>query len=197
MKNEGKGKKRKERFEQLFEVLKLVATGAVVLSSLAAPNMARLLPALLPDEFRRNRSLPKPADVSRVLLKLKKKGLVQISRTQNRFALQLTHSGEEFYNRLFLRNYIIPKPKRWDGKWHIVIFDIHEENKHTRDLIRKRLKNLGFILLQDSVWLYPYDCEEIIEILKTAHRVRHDVHYLLVERMAQDRKFRRYFNLEI
>lgn len=189
-------KTRKERFEQIFEILKVVATGAVVLSSFVAPNMARLLPALLPDEFRRNKNLPKPADISRALLKLKKKGLVRLARTPNGSALKLTSGGEELYNRLFLRNYNIPKPKRWDGKWRIVIFDVREENKPTRDLVRKRLKNLGFILLQDSVWLYPYDCEEIIELLKTAHRVRHDVHYLLVEKMAQDRKFRRYFNLE-
>lgn len=196
MYSENKKKKRKERFEQIFEILKLVATGAVVLSSFAAPNMARLIPGLLPDEFRRRKYLPKPGDVSRALFKLKSQGLVQLARTPNGSALKLTSDGQELYDRLFLRNYKISKPRRWDKKWRIVIFDIQEENKGIRDLIRKRLKSLGFILLQDSVWLYPYDCEEVIELLKTAHRVRHDVHYLLVEKMAQDRKFRRYFNLE-
>ena len=178
----GKNKKRKARFEQIFEVLKLVAAGAVVLSSLAAPNMARLIPGLLPDEFRRKKYLPKPDDVSRALMKLKRQGLIRLARTPNGSALKLTSGGEALYNRLFLRNYKISKPRRWDKKWRIVIFDIHEKNKNTRDLIRKRLKNLGFVLLQDSVWLYPYDCENVIELLKTAHRVRHDVHYLLVEK---------------
>lgn len=189
-------KKRKERFEQIFEVLKIVAAGAVVLSSFTAPNLARLLPGLLPDEFHRKKRLPKPGDVSRALIKLKTQGLVRLARTSNGSALKLTSDGKELYDKLFLRNYKISQPRRWDKKWRIVIFDVREENKSTRDLIRKRLKNLGFILLQDSVWLYPHDCEEVIELLKTAHHVRHDVHYLLVERMAQDHKFRRYFNLE-
>jgi len=60
----------------------------------------------------------------------------------------------------------IEKPKLWDRLWRIVIFDIPEDKKYLRDVMRLKLKQLGFYQLQKSVWVYPYQCREIIEALK-------------------------------
>ena len=38
----------------------------------------------------------------------------------------------------------INKPKKWDQKWRIVIFDIPEEYKKIREAVRGHLKRLGF-----------------------------------------------------
>jgi phenylacetic acid degradation operon negative regulatory protein len=47
--------------------------------------------------------------------------------------------------------------QKWDGKWRVVIFDIAEINKRTRNLLRAKLKELGFGMLQESVWVSPHD----------------------------------------
>lgn len=47
--------------------------------------------------------------------------------------------------------------KKWDGWWRLVIFDIPEQKRNTRDAYRKRLLNLGFGKLQQSVWISPND----------------------------------------
>jgi len=185
---------RRKRFERTFQILKLVAGGVIVLSSFAAPNVATLLPLIFPKQ--KGSTYPRPSDISRSLIALKKRGFVKLERSPSGAALRLTPRGEKLYNHLFLNNYILPKPKKWDGCWRIVIFDINEKNKRVRELIRQRLCSLGFTRLQDSVWLYPYDCEEVVELLKTAHRVRYDVHYLLVKKMAQDSKWRKHFSLD-
>lgn len=187
-------RERWKRFEQTFSVLRAIAAGIIVVSSLAAPNLLQVLPVLFPEEFSRKKR-PTPADVSKMLLRLKRRGLISLKKTGNGFALRLTPTGQELHDRLFLKSYKIPRPRRWDGKWRVVIFDIHEERRTVRDLIRQRLGHLGFIRLQDSVWIHPYECEEAIEILKTANRVRHDVHFLLVSRLAQDSWLRRHFGL--
>lgn len=58
--------------------------------------------------------------------------------------------------------------KEWDGLWRIVIFDIKEIEKYIRDTIRRRLKNWGFAMWQESVYISPHPIlKEIDEFLKT------------------------------
>ncbi len=45
----------------------------------------------------------------------------------------------------------------WDGKWRIVSFDFPETESSARDQLRRRLSELGFGMLQRSVWLSPRD----------------------------------------
>lgn len=47
--------------------------------------------------------------------------------------------------------------KKWDGKWRVVIFDIEEKSRKKRDLLRLKLRELGFGMIQESVWISPYD----------------------------------------
>lgn len=47
--------------------------------------------------------------------------------------------------------------KRWDRKWRIVIFDIEEKERKNRDILRLKLKELGFGMIQESVWISPHD----------------------------------------
>ena len=52
-----------------------------------------------------------------------------------------------------LRENVKPKKFKWDGVWRVVIFDIPEENKRVRYVLRETLKILGFRPLQKSVWI--------------------------------------------
>ncbi len=48
----------------------------------------------------------------------------------------------------------------WDGKWRMVIFDVEEKQRQGRDMVRSKLKELGFGMLQRSVWISPFKIEE-------------------------------------
>jgi phenylacetic acid degradation operon negative regulatory protein len=39
----------------------------------------------------------------------------------------------------------------------VVVFDIEEVSKRTREALRQKLKELGFGMLQKSVWITPHD----------------------------------------
>lgn len=60
-------------------------------------------------------------------------------------------------------------PPKWDGNWYLVNFDIPEELRLKRDILREKLKALGFGKLQNSVWISPYnflgDVEKIVKEL--------------------------------
>jgi len=57
--------------------------------------------------------------------------------------------------------------KKKDGLWRIVIFDIPEKQRVRRDLLRQKLKEFDFKMIQKSVFASPYICEkEISELCK-------------------------------
>ena len=87
------------------------------------------------------------------------------------------------------------RPKRWDRKWRILIFDIPEYRKGLRDKIRRTLGVIGFVRLQDSVWVYPHDCEDLIAFLKADFRVGKDMLYMIVEELEGDGHLKRHFGL--
>lgn len=54
------------------------------------------------------------------------------------------------------------KPKR-DGIWKLVLFDIPEKQKKVRIILRAKLKALGFVKWQNSIWISPFKLDEEIE----------------------------------
>lgn len=54
---------------------------------------------------------------------------------------------------------------------------------------------LGFVRLQDSVWVYPYDCEDLITLLKADLKVGKDVLYVVADRIEYDQPLRTLFDL--
>ena len=109
--------------------------------------------------------------------------------------VRLTDKGEK-YAALIGEGRLKPKkPKRWDGKWRILIFDIPEKRRRVRDTIRTTLISIGFVRLQDSVWVYPYDCEDLITLLKADLRIGKDVLYIIAVTIEYDAPLRRRFNL--
>ena len=109
--------------------------------------------------------------------------------------LRLTPKGQHTLRLLQARQAAQSKPRRWDRKWRVLIFDIPEYRKTLRDRIRRTLESIGFVRLQDSVWLYPYDCEDLVALLKADFRIGKDLIYLIVEEMEGDRDFKEHFGL--
>jgi len=110
--------------------------------------------------------------------------------------LRLTQKGESVLRTLEARNYAQQKPSRWDGKWRVLIFDIPEYRKSTREKIRRTVMEIGFIRLQDSVWIYPYDCEDLLTLLKADLKVGKDLLYMIVDSLEGDAKIRLFFGLK-
>ncbi len=109
--------------------------------------------------------------------------------------LHLTQSGEGLLARLSAGTSVYKPPEKWDGRWRIVIFDIQESRKTSRDKLRLMLETIGFLKLQASVWIYPHDCEDIINLIKTDFALGKEVLYIVAEDIEGDFVARRYFGL--
>lgn len=78
--------------------------------------------------------------------KVEKKGEIYI---------RITTEGQKAIQRDFPM--LLLQNKHWDGRWRIVMFDVEEVNKKARNRLRRKLKELGFGMLQKSVFISPHD----------------------------------------
>jgi len=128
--------------------------------------------------------------------KLHTKGFLTYKKGRNGWSAYLTAEGKKYAKNLELQEIIqIQKPKRWDGRWRVVIFDIWERRRSSRDKLRSMLQRAGFYKVQNSVWVHPYDCEELISFLKVQMRLGNGVLYIIAEGIEQDENLRRHFDL--
>jgi len=69
-------------------------------------------------------------------------------------SLSLTEEGKKRLSGIIPQ---IDLNRHWDGNWYIVIFDIPERMRRKRNILRDKLKTLGFRKLQGSVWVSPFN----------------------------------------
>lgn len=160
--------------------------------ALIAPKMTKVLAEFEP-EFMKSKY--KKYSFNRSLTRLKNTGLIIFEKTERGNFARLTLKGQEKLRQLRVNNFQIKKPKKWDGKWRMLIFDIKEERKGTRDKIRFTLKRIGFLRLQDSVWVCPYDCEDFINLMKADFKVGKDLLYVVADKIENDQFLLKYFKL--
>ncbi len=71
----------------------------------------------------------------------------------------------------------------------------YRKKKNVRERIRHIVTSTGFRRLQDSVWVYPYACEEVIGLMKTELGVGKYLLYLIVDQIENDKFLREEFKL--
>ncbi len=89
----------------------------------------------------------------------------------------------------------IEKPQAWDRLWRLVIFDIPEFKKKARDVLTKKLKLLGLLALQKSVFVYPYDCKDEIEFISEIFEIKPYVRFILAKEIDIALDLKDKFNL--
>ena len=85
---------------------------------------------------------------------------------------------------------------KWDKKWRMVAFDIPNYHRKGRDAIRYRLKTAGFRELQESLFIYPYDCEKEIRDFVKLFKLEEYVRFALVDYFDGQDKLITDFSLE-
>jgi len=171
-------------------VLGSVAAVGVISTTLITPNALLMLKPFLKQYERQKKYQTKKA-ISRLIAG----GFLMMEKTSRGSFVVLTKKGKNYVAQWELRGYKVKKPKKWDKKWRVVIFDIPEKRKQLRGEVRTILTGIGFVRLQDSVWIYPYNCEEFVVLLKAELGLGRDVLYLIVDRVEDDRALRIHFKL--
>lgn len=177
---------------QIRNVLKVLAAAAGIGIIFIFPGAAPALGSLILGGKSYDRW-----QVKRVISRLKKQKYVGIEYlSDGKVKVKITKDGLVRALTYELESMQIKKPKRWDGKWRVVTFDIPNKYKRVRDIFRMRLRQLGLYQFQESVYVSPYPCFNEIEFLREIYGVAVTVRYLLVETIEDDSFLRSYFNLQ-
>lgn len=185
----------KPRSEIVKDVLTLFLLSGVICLAATSPyfgiNLVRGL-----KKWQRLKKKYSQRKVTSAFYRLKKAGCLKFEYKNQQLYLSLTDEGKKRAGWLQIDHLKIPQPKKWDGKWRVVIFDISQLKKIQREAFRGKLKELGFRPLQKSVWLHPFDCRDEIDLLKDFFGLSEkEVRLLIVENIGQDRELKTAFKL--
>ena len=173
-----------------FALLTLATVGVIVISPIAVPLIGLLLKSIDPVNPHRGAQRLK-----RALRDLVRQGLVSIHKNRTGQTYRLNKNGVRKAFRVRFEAYEMPSPPTWDGQWRVVCFDVPEKQRHTRTLISVKLGELGFYRLQDSLFIYPYPCDEFVRLAYDGLGLRPHLRYLLVRKIDDERLLLKHFKL--
>lgn len=159
-------------------ILSALGVGAVVGVALLFPGAGFVYKEFKKEEWER---LRKKGRLRFAIKRLEKQELVSWTEKNGETTLSLTDNGKKKLLQYKLEQLQIKKPDKWDGLWRIVVFDIPEEKKVTREIFRKKLKELGFYQLQKSVFVYPHECKDEIDFLRHNLEIAPFAKYILAK----------------
>lgn len=173
------------------DILKYILIGGALTTAVIAPQF--ITPAILLVKFQKKGNTKRK--FQNTFYYLKQNGYITVKNKSGNVIL--TDKGRKKAEKdNILTKLSIKKQKKWDKKWRIVIFDI--ENKHNikRDALRKMLSKIGFVYLQKSIFIYPFECKDAVELLKKFFELSDEELRLIVsDEIGNDKKFKKIFNV--
>ena len=146
-------------------ILMTVAAAGILAIAILAPNALQVLKPFLRNKKKYNLKYY----LNQKAKKLVKDGFLKINIENEKQFLLLTKKGEQK-----LSYYKITEKKKnnkWDGKWRVVIFDVWENTRSKRNLLRMEIKildlfnyNVVFGFIRMSV-LILLSCLKLIYLL--------------------------------
>jgi len=182
-------KQKKKRSRQLGaiekDVLQELSAGDLLygflLSARSSSRMMRLARQRANDRYRRKKAI---------------KRLIALDYIQARGEkLSITTGGTNALGVAVQKNLARLAVRSWDYKWRIAVFDIPERYAPLRAKVRNVLKRSGFVMLQQSVWVFPHECEELVQLIKSESRLSQYILYGVLERIEDEKRLKKLFRL--
>lgn len=190
-------KKKKEQKQKRVPMknllLRSLATAGIISVALIAPKMTRLLKEL--DRPAKSRAHLYQR-IRQGIGRLEQSGLVTVSGEYAKRRVKVTEKGLKILEQIEFGDMTIPEPTFWDGKWRILVFDINERRRRTRNQLRRLIQGQGFVRMQDSVWVYPYPCDDFISLVR-AHLKSGvgEMRFFVAEALESDKALREHFRI--
>lgn len=97
--------------------------------------------------------------IKNAIKKLIEAGLIVKQSKRSALEIAITKLGRERMKTI-IPTYQEERP--WDGHLYLVSYDIPAKPNHKRSMLREYLRRIGSVLLQESLWLTPYNPRDLI-----------------------------------
>ena len=167
-------------------VLTLVAVAGVIAVAAVAPNVFQILGKSR--RFRSKNHRQRRKQVAKSFYYLKRSGYIEWDQVGKDLMLKLTEKGRDKVDKLNFQTLQINQPKNWDGCWWLVLADVPKDSRRQEDLLRVKLKSMGFCPFHRSVWVYPHNpCIEV-EIVSNFYQIERFVTTMRVDKVEKSDK---------
>ena len=174
------------------DVLSLLITGGAII---VAANSPYFVPNII-RKYEEWKKYPS-RKISDTFYRLRRRGLIDIQTVNHQIYISLTKDGRKRAGIFQIDKLRLTRPKRWDKKWRLLMFDIPQKRKISREALRGKLKELGFHQLQKSVWVYPFECRAEMELLQDFFGLsKNEMRLIMAENIGDDSKLQQDFNLK-
>lgn len=174
-------------------ILTLLKLGTFITVAMLAPNAVQI--------FKGNPDFEPWQELDTFFLRrnikrFKRQGFVTYSEKNGKSIVKITDKGKTEILKFSIDKLEIKRPQRWDGRWRIVVFDILKKKKLAREILRRKLKELGFYPYQKSVFVFPFPCEKEIRFLREVLEVPDEVKIMVARAIENEKELRKIFRLE-
>lgn len=173
----------------------LLAAGTVAVTA-SSPYFSLHLNRNLSGAMKGYRTAVKKEKLDNAFFYMRRKGYLTVEKVNHQIYIALTEEGKKRAGRYAALELRLRKPKKWDGKWRIVIFDIPNATRITREALRGKLIEFGFRKLQQSIWIFPYECDKEIRLLREFFGLQpRQLQLIVADRMEEEAAMRKLFRL--
>lgn len=159
-------------------LLRFAVGGGLIATIIIAPNAVQIFDGPLQKYLDKLDVKQRDRELKRIVYYMKQQGLVATTSEDYLHGLIITNKGKKRLKRLEFDKLEVLAPERWDGKWRMVIFDIPELSRVGRRSLIYKLKQIGFVQLQRSVWVHPFPCRQEVELVASSYDVQKYVSYV-------------------
>lgn len=176
-------------------ILETIADYLIDMGGYFKPSL-NVLVGLIIKEILKKRKIEKKK-IERSLKILEKREIIILEEKDDKVFIQLHKNGKSKIIKYSIKLLLDfkKKEKKWKGKWYIVFFDVPEIQRNKRDYLRRFLLKLGFYPYQKSVYLFPYECEEEINLIKTVVEGAKYMKYTIAEKIEDENLAKIFFKL--
>jgi len=192
------GKQKLKRGQLYWKILEII--GLTYLSG--GGSFRRPLLPLVIDEIKRLLKELKEIEVDEKRIKqslenLEKKEIIDLVEKNDEIFVHLKNDNNPQVIKYSIKALLElkQKEKKWNKKWFMVFFDVPEIQRNKRDYLRKFLNKIGFYRYQKSVYIFPYECEEEINLIKKIVEGAKYMKYIIAEKIEDEGAIKTFFKL--
>lgn len=170
-----------------YKLLKIVALSGAVVVAASNPYFGLRIRGAFQQELKRK----KWKEFYRAINSLRwKKRLNVTQNSDGTYTLEITQMGKNTVEKYDLDNLKIEKPDQWDGGWRVISFDIPSNKKVARQALLTKLKELGFIMLQKSIWIHPFECRKELAVVAKAFEIEPYVYCFIAWEFSGEKNYK-------
>lgn len=186
-----------KRWELRKAIIKIILMSVVIGGSSSRPILPLMIKSiikLLKEDFQ---LAVKEEKVKRVLNSLERNEIITLTEEGNNVFVQTVDKDSPVVIKYSIKILLDlkKKEKQWKGKWYLVFFDVPETQRNKRNYLRHFLTKIGFYQYQKSVYIFPYECEEEVKLIKKIIEAGKYMKYLIAEKIEDEEKIKIFFNL--